>query len=117
MEARHTEISEARHIAVADLFKQLKEDFPKELGAFLTLSQSLEREGVISRKIKDLILVALAVSTRCDKCIAVHIRNAVTNGASKQEILEAAMLTVVFGGGASLMDMDIVYQELYNHFD
>ena len=108
---------EQRHIEIANLFKQLKEDFPKELGAFLTLSQSLEKRGAIDQKNKDLILVALAVSTRCEKCIATHIRNAVNNGASKREILEAAILSVVFGGGTSLMDMDTVYEELYNHFD
>jgi AhpD family alkylhydroperoxidase len=108
---------EQRHIEISNLFKQLKADFPKELGTFLKLSQSLEQGGAIDQKIKDLILVALAVSTRCEKCIATHIRNAVNNGASKREILEAAILTVVFGGGTSLMDMHIVYEELYNHFE
>ena len=110
-------MSEQRHIDIAELFKQLEADFPEELAAFKGLSRVLERDGAIDRKTKDLILVALACATRCEKCIAVHIRNAVMNQASKDEILEAAMLNVLFNGGTGIMDMQVVYEELYNHFD
>jgi len=108
---------EERHIEIAQLFKRLQEDVPEELDAFKNLSRSLEKAGAIDKKTKDLILVALACATRCEKCIAVHIRNAVLNQASKREILEAAMLNVLFSGGSGIMDMHIVYDELYNHFD
>jgi AhpD family alkylhydroperoxidase len=110
-------MTEQRHIEIAALFNQLQEDFPEELEAFKGLSRALERDGAIDRKTKDLILVALACSTRCEKCIAVHIRNAILNGADKREILEAAMLNVLFGGGSGIMDLHVVYEELYNHFD
>jgi AhpD family alkylhydroperoxidase len=108
---------EQRHIEIANLFKQMKENFPKELGGFLTMSQQLEHEGAISAKNKELILVALAVSTGCEKCMAFHIRNAVNKGATKQEILEAAILNLIFGGGQALMSMTVVYEELEIHFD
>ncbi|MCG6894918.1 MAG: carboxymuconolactone decarboxylase family protein [Desulfobacteraceae bacterium] len=110
-------MSEKRHIEIAQLFQQLEKDFPEELSAYKNLSRVLEQDGAIDKKTKDLILVALASATRCNKCIAVHIRNSVMNGASKQEILEAAMLNVLFRGGSGIMDMHVVYEELYNHFD
>ena len=110
-------MTEQRHIEIAQLFQKLEKDFPEELGAFKGLSRVLERDGAIDKKTKDLILVALSCATRCEKCIAVHIRNSVMNGASKAEILEAAMLNVLFHGGNGVMDMHIVYEELYNHFD
>jgi AhpD family alkylhydroperoxidase len=110
-------MTEQRHIEIAQLFKQLQEDFPEELGAFKGLSRELEHDGALDKKTKDLILIALACATRCEKCIAVHIRNAAMNGANKQEILEAAMLNVMFKGGNGIMDMHVVYEELYNHFD
>ena len=110
-------MTEQRHIEIAQLFKQLEKDFPEELSAFKGLSRVLERDGAIDKKTKDLILVALSCATRCEKCIAVHIRNSVMNGASKAEILEAAMLNVLFQGGNGVMDMHVVYEELYNHFD
>ncbi len=110
-------MTEQRHIEIAQLFTRLQEDFPRELDAFKGLSRALERDGAIDRKTKDLILVALACATRCEKCIAVHVRNSVLNGASKEEVLEAAMLNVLFRGGSGIMDMHVVYEELYNHFD
>ena len=110
-------MTEQRHIEIAQLFQQLEKDFPEELDAFKGLSRVLERDGAIDKKTKDLILVALACSARCEKCIAVHIRNSVMNGANKAEILEAAMLNVLFHGGNGVMDMHVVYEELYNHFD
>jgi AhpD family alkylhydroperoxidase len=110
-------MTEHRHIEIANLFKQLETDFPEELGAFKTLSRVLERDGALDKKTKDLILIALACATRCEKCVAVHIRNAVMNGASKKEILESAMLNILFKGGTGVMDMHVVYEELYNHFD
>jgi len=110
-------MSEHRHLEIAQLFKQLEVDFPVELQAFKDLSRVLERDGALNKKTKDLILVALACATRCEKCIAVHIRNAVMNGTDKKEILEAALLNVLFHGGTGVMDMHVVYEELYNHFD
>lgn len=110
-------MSEQRHIDIAQLFKQMEKDFPVQIEAFKALSRALEQEGAIDKKTKDLILVALACSTRCEKCIAVHIRNAVLSGASKSEILEAALLNVLFNGGTGVMDMHVVYEELYNHYD
>jgi AhpD family alkylhydroperoxidase len=110
-------MTEERHIEIAQLFQQLEADFPEELEAFKGLSRVLERDGAIDRKTKDLILIALACATRCEKCIAVHVRNAVMNGADKNEILEAALLNALFNGGTGVMDMHVVYEELYNHFD
>ncbi len=110
-------MTEQRHIDIAHLFKKLEADFPEALGAFKALSHSLEQDGALDRKTKDLIMVALACATRCEKCMAVHIRNAVMNNAGKREILEAAMLNVLFKGGTGIMDMHVIYEELYNHFD
>ena len=110
-------MTEQRHIEIAQLFTQLEESFPQELGAFKDLNRVLERDGAIDRKTKDLILIALACATRYGKCIAVHIRNVVMNGARKKEIMESAMLNILFIGGAGIMDMHVVYEELYNHSD
>jgi AhpD family alkylhydroperoxidase len=108
---------ENRHTKIATLFQNLKEDFPKQVGNFVKLTQSLEAEGAIGEKVKELILVALAIGTKCDLCIANHIKEAAAKGASREEILEAAMMAVVFGGGQSLMQMHVVYEELEYHFD
>jgi AhpD family alkylhydroperoxidase len=46
-------------------------------------------EGILSPKIKELISLGIAVTVRCDGCIAYHMHDALQAGASKLEIAEA----------------------------
>ena len=100
-----------------NMFNKLKSDMPKELSSFINFTQLAKSEGAIDKKSKDLILVSLAVASQCSWCIALHIDAAVKSGATKDEILEACMLSVVMGGGPKLMYMNIVYEELEKHFN
>jgi AhpD family alkylhydroperoxidase len=45
----------------------------------------------------------VAVTTRCDGCIAVHAKKALENGASKEEIAEALGVAVALNAGAALV--------------
>lgn len=54
-------------------------------------------------KVKELIALLIAVSTRCDGCIAFHSQAALNAGASREEIIEMLGVTVFMGGGRSLM--------------
>ena len=47
--------------------------------------------------------VAASVATRCIPCLANHASNAVSAGATKDEVLEAAAIGVEFGGGPSFV--------------
>jgi AhpD family alkylhydroperoxidase len=102
---------------IDSLFRTIKQDFPKELGHFINFTQGINRVNALDRKQKDLILVALAVSSKCDWCVEIHIKNAVENMATKAEILEAAMMAVIMGGAPQLMYMNVVYDILAKHFD
>jgi len=99
------------------MFSKLKKDKPKELSSFINFSQTVKADGVIDTKHKELILVALGVSSQCSWCIAMHIEGAVKAGATKEEILDACMLAVVMGGGPKLMYMNVVYEELDKYFN
>ena len=98
------------------LFEKLKKDMPDQLNKFLNFSNSVKLSDAIDNKVKELILVALGVNSQCDWCIAIHIQNAVKAGATKEEILEAAMLAVLMGGGPKLMYLNVVYEELEKYF-
>ncbi|MFZ2889359.1 carboxymuconolactone decarboxylase family protein [Sulfuricurvum sp.] len=95
-----------------EMFGKLKVDMPKEIAAFINFSQANKQDGQISKKYKELILVALGISSQCNWCIAMHVKGAIDAGCSKEEILEAAMLAVVMGGGPKLMYMSVLYEEL-----
>lgn len=99
------------------MFAKLKRDMPAQLSSFMNFNQKVKNTDTIDKKHKELILVSLSVSTQCKWCIAMHIAGAVEVGASKDEILEAAMLAVVMGGGPKLMYMNAVYEELDKYFN
>lgn len=102
---------------IDSLFKNIKKDYPKELDHFINFTQRVNRVNALNRKQKDLILVALAVSSKCDWCVEIHIKNAVENMATREEILETAMMAVIMGGAPQLMYMNVVYEALNKHFD
>jgi AhpD family alkylhydroperoxidase len=81
---------------------QLRELIPETLAAFGALSRAAQTPGILDRKTKELIALALAVGGRCDACIAYHARGAGRAGANRQEIAEALGVAVQMGGGPAV---------------
>ncbi|MCJ7822522.1 MAG: carboxymuconolactone decarboxylase family protein, partial [Armatimonadetes bacterium] len=52
---------------------------------------------------KELMTIALAVATRCEPCIKTHLEKAQRMGISRDEIEEAALMGVAFGGASAMM--------------
>jgi AhpD family alkylhydroperoxidase len=73
------------------------------MGAFQTLHAAAVQDGVLSKKTKELIALALAVGSRCDNCIAFHMKALVQLGATRQEIVETLGMAILMGGGPSVM--------------
>ncbi len=92
---------QARHIK--KYTRQLTEELPEVMKSFYALSKSSSREGALDTKVKELIALAIAVSTRCDGCIAFHTQAALNAGATQAEILEMLGVTISMGGGPSVM--------------
>lgn len=74
----------------------------ESVNAFMNLLGTSYAEGAISTKIKELISVAIAVYNRCEYCIVFHTYKALEAGATREEILESAMVSVAFGGGPTM---------------
>ncbi|MGG7163333.1 carboxymuconolactone decarboxylase family protein [Clostridium ihumii] len=70
--------------------------------AFMNLLGTTYKEDGLSTKTKELISVSIAAYSRCEYCIVFHVYKALEAGATRQEILEAAMVAVAFGGGPSM---------------
>ncbi|MCM0755009.1 carboxymuconolactone decarboxylase family protein [Desulfovibrio aminophilus] len=98
------------------LFKELKKSTPPQFDSLMEFMKNAKAEGALDGKAKNLTLVSLAVANQCDWCIAVHVANAVKSGASREEILEAAWLAVLMGGGPKLMYLKVVLDEVGLHF-
>ncbi|MBF9018394.1 MULTISPECIES: carboxymuconolactone decarboxylase family protein [unclassified Oceanispirochaeta] len=70
---------------------------------FMNLLETTYKEGdAIDPKTKELISIGIAVFSRCLYCIVYHTYKALEAGAKKDEILQAAMVSVAFGGGPAM---------------
>ncbi len=75
---------------------------PEVMKAFWTLDRLAVAEGAIPVKYKELIAVAVALTTQCPYCIQIHRNNARTAGASETELVEAAMVAASLRAGAAV---------------
>ena len=101
---------------MADSPREMLNDFINGLGefgemkvsggnveAFMNLLETTYKEDdVLDVKTKELISVGIAVYNRCLYCIVYHVYKALEAGASKDEIIQAAMVCVAFGGGPAM---------------
>ncbi|WP_372085063.1 carboxymuconolactone decarboxylase family protein [Tistrella mobilis] len=75
---------------------------PETLKGLTTLDRAGEKNDHLGAKTRELIALAVAVTTRCDGCIAVHSKAALELGASRDEIAEALGVAVALNAGAAV---------------
>ena len=63
-----------------------------------TLRDAVYKDGALSRKVKRLIAMAVALGLGCMPCIVAQTKQAVENGATKEEVLEAASVLLAIHG-------------------
>ena len=76
---------------------------PDVMKAFGDLATAATKDGVLDKKTKELIALALGVAAHCDGCIGFHTQALSKLGATKEEVFEALGMAVYMGGGPSLM--------------
>lgn len=82
---------------------KLRKDIPDTVGSFAALHKAAAAEGALSSKVKELMSLAIAITTHCDGCIAFHIHDALKAGATRDEIIETIGVAILMGGGPSMM--------------
>ncbi|RUL64539.1 carboxymuconolactone decarboxylase family protein [Dyella dinghuensis] len=76
---------------------------PDTVAGYQTLSKAGEKTGKLDAKTRELIALAVSVTTRCDGCITVHTGEALKHGATREEIAEALGVAVALNAGATLV--------------
>lgn len=76
---------------------------PDTIAGYQTLSKAGSKTGHLDAKTHELIALAVAVTTRCDGCITVHVGEALKHGATREEIAEALGVAVALNAGAALV--------------
>jgi len=75
---------------------------PETIRGIMALDNAAGKSGHLDPKTHELIALAVAVTTRCDGCIAVHTKKAAGHGASLAEIAEALSVAIALNAGAAL---------------
>jgi len=75
---------------------------PEVMEAFWAFDKAVVAHGAIPVKYKELIAVAVALTTQCPYCIDIHSANARKAGATEAEIAEAAMVAAALRAGAAV---------------
>lgn len=75
---------------------------PELMKAFWAFDQAAVVEGAIPVKYKELIAVAVALTTQCPYCLSIHRGNARKAGATEAELVEAAIVAASLRAGAAM---------------
>jgi AhpD family alkylhydroperoxidase len=75
---------------------------PNVMKAFWAFDRAAVADGVIPVKYKELIAVAVALTTQCPYCVDIHSGNARRAGATDAEMAEAAMVAAALRAGAAV---------------
>jgi AhpD family alkylhydroperoxidase len=82
--------------------KQMNELAPEVMKAFWAFDKLAVAEGAIPVKYKELIALAVALTTQCPYCIDIHSANARKAGATDAEMTEAAMVAAALRAGGAV---------------
>ena len=77
---------------------------PEGTAAFWAYDKAALADGAIPKKYKELMAIAVALTTQCPYCIEVHRQAALKAGATEQELAEAIHVTAALRAGAAVTD-------------
>jgi AhpD family alkylhydroperoxidase len=75
---------------------------PKAWEAFVAFDQAALADGVIPKKYKELMAVAVALTTQCPYCIEIHRAAAVKAGVTEEEFAEVTFVAAALRAGGAV---------------
>ena len=80
----------------------LAELAPEAFKAFVAFDEAVVRGGVIPLKYKELIAIAVALTTQCPYCIEIHTQKARNAGATDKELAETTLIAAALRAGGAV---------------
>ncbi len=71
--------------------------------AFQELDQAALAEGVIPKKYKELMAIAVALTAQCPYCLEIHKKYAIDAGATEEELAEVTFIAAALRAGAAVV--------------
>jgi len=82
--------------------KKMNSLAPELMKAFWAFDKAAVAAGAIPAKYKELIAIAVALTTQCPYCIEIHTESARKAGVTDAEITEAAMVAAALRAGGAV---------------
>lgn len=80
---------------------KISELVPEPMKYLDKLEEATFSEGALTAKTKELMAVAVALTTQCSYCIEYHRRAAIKAGATEEELAETVMVAVAMKAGSA----------------
>ena len=90
------------HMSKLANLKKLDAGAPEPMKAFWAFDKAVFRDGAISELNKQLIAVAVALTTQCPYCIEIHTTAARKAGATDAQLAEAATVAAAIRAGGAI---------------
>lgn len=81
---------------------QLGAAAPDAMAAFQAFDKAALADGAIPKKYKELIALAVALTTQCPYCLEIHRKAAEAAGATREELAETTFVAAALRAGAAL---------------
>lgn len=81
--------------------RRVSQGFPEAFEAFVNFEKTVFTPRSLDLKTKELIAVAVTLTTQCESCITLHTRKARLAGATEEEITEALFVAMELRAGAA----------------
>ena len=75
---------------------------PEAMAAFQAYDKAALSDGAIPKKYKELMAIAVALTTQCPYCIEIHRQQALKAGVTEQELAEAVHVAAALRAGAAI---------------
>jgi AhpD family alkylhydroperoxidase len=93
-------------------FGALNRDIPDTRNAYTDLLKTVHKDGALPAKFKEIICIVASILSPCESCMVYHTKQAISAGATRDEIMEAAAVAIVMGGGPAAAHIATVQDAL-----
>ena len=83
-------------------FSKIAELAPEAFKCFVAFDEAAFKGGVVPLKYKELMAVAVGLTTQCPYCIEIHSKKAKKAGATEPELAETTLVAAAIRAGGAM---------------
>ncbi len=91
-----------------ELMVDIKNTIPQEYNSFINEKEKIMKSGKLPEKTKWLLLLVASLTQKCPVCIPRAVQHCLHAGWTKEEMLEACMVSVLVGGSSVMTYVTLV---------